>query len=140
MASLIETATETQNTLTILLGSIAAISLLVGGIGVMNIMLVNVTERTREIGVRMATGARMRDILQQFLTEALAVSGARRAHRRRRRARRRGADRRARHAGQFSLGPVALAFGCAFLTGLVFGYMPARKAAGLDPVVALASE
>src|SRR6185436_679505 len=67
--------TQLQNTLTILLGSIAAISLLVGGIGVMNIMLVNVTERTREIGVRMATGARMRDIMQQFLTEALAVSG-----------------------------------------------------------------
>ena len=140
MASLLETATETQNTLTILLGSIAAISLLVGGIGVMNIMLVNVTERTREIGVRMATGARMRDILQQFLTEALAVSalggligvvgglGA---------AALIGALGTPVH---FSLFPVALAFGCAFATGLVFGYMPARKAAGLDPVVALASE
>jgi macrolide transport system ATP-binding/permease protein len=140
MASLLETATETQNTLTILLGSIAAISLLVGGIGVMNIMLVNVTERTREIGVRMATGARMRDILQQFLTEALAVSalggvigvvgGL-------------GAAALIGALGtpvQFSVFPVALAFGCAFATGLVFGYMPARKAAGLDPVVALASE
>src|SRR5262249_59626979 len=70
MASLIDTAAQTQNTLTILLGSIAAISLLVGGIGVMNIMLVNVTERTREIGVRMATGARGRDIMQHVLTEA----------------------------------------------------------------------
>jgi macrolide transport system ATP-binding/permease protein len=140
MASLLETATETQNTLTILLGSIAAISLLVGGIGVMNIMLVNVTERTREIGVRMATGARMRDILQQFLTEAVAVSalggligvagGL-------------GAAALIGALGtpvQFSIFPVALAFGCAFATGLVFGYMPARKAAGLDPVVALASE
>jgi len=140
MASLLETATETQNTLTILLGSIAAISLLVGGIGVMNIMLVNVTERTREIGVRMATGARMRDILQQFLTEAIAVSalggligvagGL-------------GAAALIGWLGtpvQFSVYPVALAFGCAFATGLVFGYMPARKAAGLDPVVALASE
>jgi macrolide transport system ATP-binding/permease protein len=140
MASLIDTATETQNTLTILLGSIAAISLLVGGIGVMNIMLVNVTERTREIGVRMATGARMRDIMQQFLTEAVAVSGlggligvG-------------GGLASALVIGLFgtavkiSLGPVALAFACAFLTGLVFGYLPARKAAGLDPVVALASE
>jgi macrolide transport system ATP-binding/permease protein len=140
MASLIDTATETQNTLTILLGSIAAISLLVGGIGVMNIMLVNVTERTREIGVRMATGARMRDIMQQFLTEALAVSGLG------------GLIGVVGGLGSaavigalgtpvtISLGPVALAFGCAFLTGLVFGYMPARKAAALDPVVALASE
>jgi len=140
MASLIDTATETQNTLTILLGSIAAISLLVGGIGVMNIMLVNVTERTREIGVRMATGARVRDIMQQFLTEAVAVSGlggligvA-------------GGLASALVIGLFgtavkiSAGPIALAFGCAFLTGLVFGYLPARKAAALDPVVALASE
>lgn len=137
MASIIETASETQNTLTVLLASIAAISLLVGGIGVMNIMLVSVTERTREIGIRMATGARMRNILQQFLTEALVVSvlgGA---------------------LGvalgmlaalvvnafgtpiKFSLSPVVLAFGCALAIGLVFGYFPARKAAQVDPVVAL---
>ncbi|MPZ42449.1 MAG: MacB family efflux pump subunit [Betaproteobacteria bacterium] len=140
MASLLETATETQDTLTVLLGSIAAISLLVGGIGVMNIMLVNVTERTREIGVRMATGARMRDILQQFLTEALAVSALG------------GLIGVAAGLGvaalvgsfgtpvKFAAYPVLLAFGCAFATGLVFGYMPARKAAGLDPVVALSSE
>ena len=140
MASLLETATETQDTLTVLLGSIAAISLLVGGIGVMNIMLVNVTERTREIGVRMATGARMRDILQQFLAEALAVTalgGAIGAI---------GGLAAAAAIGalgtpvKFSIFPVVLAFSCAFATGLVFGYMPARKAAGLDPVVALASE
>jgi macrolide transport system ATP-binding/permease protein len=140
MASLLDTATETQNTLTILLGSIAAISLLVGGIGVMNIMLVNVTERTREIGVRMATGARMRDIMQQFLTEAVAVSGLGGLI---------GVGAGLGSAlviGMFgtavkiSPGPIALAFACAFLTGLVFGYLPARKAAALDPVVALASE
>ena len=138
MASILETATETQNTLTVLLGSVAAISLLVGGIGVMNIMLVSVTERTREIGIRMATGARMRNILQQFLTEALVVSLLGGAI---------GVAVGLAAAAilgalgtpvQYSIGPVLLAFGCAFVTGLVFGYMPARKAALVDPIVALA--
>ena len=140
MASVIDTVSETQNTLTILLGTVAAISLLVGGIGVMNIMLVSVTERTREIGIRMATGARTRNILQQFLIEALVVSAVG------------GLIGVAVGLGsaaiigsfgtavQYSLTPVVLAFSCAFLTGLIFGYLPARKAARLDPVVALASE
>jgi macrolide transport system ATP-binding/permease protein len=139
-ASIIETATETQNTLTILLGAVAAISLLVGGIGIMNIMLVSVTERTREIGIRMATGARMRDVLLQFNTEAAIVGvlgGA---------------------VGVFlgfftgwvislfgvsvvfSVAPAIIAFICAVATGLLFGYLPARKAAQLDPVAALSSE
>ncbi len=128
--------------MTILLGSIAAISLLVGGIGVMNIMLVSVTERTREIGIRMATGARTGNIMQQFLIEALVVSliggaigvllglGA------------------AWSVGHFIEGtpiaytmfPVMLAFGSTFAIGLIFGFLPARKAAYLDPVVALQSE
>jgi macrolide transport system ATP-binding/permease protein len=139
-AAVLAAATASQDTLTVLLGSIALISLLVGGIGVMNIMLVSVTERTREIGVRMATGARPRDILLQFNAEALAVCavggvagvlfGL-------------GVALAMGELGRPVLltpGPVALAFGCAFLTGLVFGHLPARKAAALDPVVALSSD
>ncbi|MDR1007204.1 MAG: MacB family efflux pump subunit [Campylobacteraceae bacterium] len=140
MTSLIENMEQTQNTFTILLGSIAAISLLVGGIGVMNIMLVSVTERTKEIGIRVATGARSRNIMQQFLIEALIVSAF-------------GgflgmllglcASFVINYFGmsvEYNVLPVILAFSCAFFTGLIFGYLPARKAAGLNPVTALAGE
>jgi macrolide transport system ATP-binding/permease protein len=139
-AAMIQAEARTQNTLSLMLGSIAAISLLVGGIGVMNIMLMTVRERTREIGIRMATGARQRDILRQFLTEALMLSvvgglcgialallvG--------------GVLMLAKVAVQFSLVAALGAFGCALVTGVVFGFMPARKAARLDPVKALTSE
>ena len=139
-ASMLETMEDMSNTMTILLGSVAAISLLVGGIGVMNIMLVSVTERTREIGIRMATGARMNNILVQFNTEALVVCGVGGLI---------GVLLGLSLAGALSSAgmniainamPSVLAFTCAFFTGLVFGYLPARKAAQLDPVVALASE
>lgn len=140
MASFVEMATQTQQTLTLLLGAVAAISLLVGGIGVMNIMLVSVTERTREIGIRMAAGARRRDIMLQFNTEAAVVcviggllgvlfgfAGG-------------GALSLLAMDVIFSAGPAMVSFACAVLTGLVFGIWPAYKASRLDPVAALASE
>ena len=141
MADTIATASETQNTLTDLLVAIAIISLVVGGIGVMNIMLVSVTERTREIGIRMAIGARSFDVLFQFLTEAVMVCfiggfvgvvvgiG--------------GGLATSALAGWrviFTAEPIIIAFGCAFLTGIIFGYLPASKAAHLDPIEALARD
>ncbi|MCQ9469998.1 MacB family efflux pump subunit [Pseudomonas alliivorans] len=139
-AAMIQAEARTQNTLSLMLGSIAAISLLVGGIGVMNIMLMTVRERTREIGIRMATGARQSDILRQFLTEAVMLSvvgglagivlalgmGA--------------VLLLSKVAVAFSLSAVAGAFCCALVTGVIFGFMPARKAARLDPVAALTSQ
>jgi len=141
MADTIATANETQNTLTYLLAAIAVISLIVGGIGVMNIMLVSVSERTREIGIRMAIGARSFDVLFQFLTEAVMVcfiggiAGVLLGFI--------GGWSTSAIAGWrviFTIAPVLVAFSCAFLTGIIFGYLPARKAAQLDPIEALARD
>lgn len=140
--SILQTIEKTTATLTLLISSIAVISLIVGGIGVMNIMLVSVTERTREIGIRMAVGARQQDILQQFLIEAVMVcllggtlgialsfavstvfsffvSSIQMA---------------------FSVWSLVSAFLCSSLIGVLFGYLPARNAARLDPIEALARE
>ncbi|MBI1203242.1 MAG: MacB family efflux pump subunit [Rhodopseudomonas sp.] len=137
-----QTITQTAQTLTLLVAAIAVISLVVGGIGVMNIMLVSVVERTAEIGVRMAVGARRSDILQQFLIEAVLVCivggslgivvslglGAAVAM------------LGSSFAFVYSSTAIVLAFLCSTLVGVVFGFLPARNAARLDPVVALARE
>jgi putative ABC transport system permease protein len=133
--------TETTKTMTTLLASIAGVSLLVGGIGIMNIMLVSVTERTREIGLRMAIGARGKDVLLQFLVEAIVISliggcigiglgfGLSAA-----------VQKFMQWPAVISPNAVALAFGFAGVTGVFFGFYPARKAAGLDPIEALRFE
>ena len=139
-AQAVQQLAQANRTLTLMLGLIAAISLLVGGIGVMNVMLMTVRERTREIGIRMATGARQTDILRQFLVEAMlltgiggtvGVSGGLLV----------GLGLKALGIPMaFSTLAAAVAFGCAVATGVIFGFMPARQAARLDPVRALAGE
>ncbi|HEX8598294.1 MAG TPA: ABC transporter permease [Chloroflexia bacterium] len=138
---LINTVTETSRTMTLYLGAIAAISLVVGGIGIMNIMLVSVRERTREIGLRKAIGARERDILTQFLMEALLLSttggliglaiGALIAV---------VANESGQTRALVSPESVLLAVGFAMTVGLFFGIEPARRAAKLDPIEALRYE
>lgn len=142
-ASLLETASDISQTLTIFLGAIGAISLLVGGIGIMNIMLVSVTERTREIGLRKAIGAHDSDILMQFLVEALVLCflggliGVGLAF---------GVSTLLAQVPAFTFRVViqpdslALALGFSLLAGLVFGIYPAMRATRLDPIEALRSE
>jgi len=141
LSEILQTQEESSKVMTYLLAAIASVSLLVGGIGIMNIMLVSVTERTREIGLRMAVGARGRDILMQFLVEAvtlsliggiigvaLGVAGSQ------------AISQFAEWRTQLPIEAIFMAFGFAAAIGIFFGFYPARKAARLDPIEALRYE